>query len=839
MKKKKLYNKRVSQPVHPGILVNINQVADLKAACFFFYLKHSPFSTMKHMKQEIKCGVSNRQFASNRLETRTGYIYLVLQTIWKYFILDNWYFSAIASLQLSTHPQIGWLEPEWSPTGCFSTFIPLMLCFLLDLVVAITRKCTDDAAVREWNRREKHCVNKSDKKTYRNVDIYPGDIISLKPGEIADMDLLALSPNSTFDTPIRVSHSNINGESQSIQIQPIPFVKDGDILKIIENDPKHISSFRGLIGNTPVDYTSLIVNGARLVSTSNVMGLVVACGPDRKLYSHLRATHSKPNRLNTFIASEVMKASLYLLSGMILVLSLRETTFQSAVKSWMVLNGVFPFSIKILLSLVRGVQSKWFLSDRVSAVAHTSVDEISQVDWIVFDKTGTLTGNKLELVAAADENGSVPSLAHLPDRLRVALPYVVCRNRLGTPETEEDQILADACARMGWTTRFQLVPTSNLHYHTHRPMSSQVFSTGLGEMYRIVSKGSVHRIARHLHPYDQVRLERAEIEMMKLDPSLRVLAIAIREFHMDHNHNNNYADYEKEMHFIGLVGFRDNLVVGVESVMEDLRIRRKSVAILTGDRQVTANAVAAKLGIKSYLSIGPETDLSVYNIVPSAIVGYGMTPEAKKRVVDWLQLHGKTCLAIGDGYNDVEMIESARVGVALTHCIPNADVKCASVFEIPSLLDTSRGVLARNQTLTWFTMWKCFCVSVALFWVLWTGKTHLLFDLFTHQGFHVGWSAVHSVLIGTVGTFAYSVSTLSTYPDPYLIAGKSVTLILSALSLFALSGFGDTFVYFLALLIGLVNGPLCWVDRRRPMRVLIAQTVGFYMFYAYIIVLRR
>lgn len=782
---------------------------------------------------EITCGVSNRQFASNRLETRTWYLTLIFQTIWTYFISQNWYFSLLTALQLSTNPRIGLLDPEWSPTGCFSTFIPLMICFVLDLFTCLAKKYTEDASTREWNRREKQCVNKSAKKVYHNVDIYPGDIVTLKPGEIADMDLLALTHTSMSDTPVRVSHSNINGESRTIPIKPIPLVKEGDILQIIENDPKHILSFRGTINNTPVDHTALIVNGARLVSTSTVMGLVVGCGPERKLYSRLSTTHTKPNRLNTFISDGVMKASLFLLTGMISVLTIRDMTFLTAVKSWMVLNGVFPFSIKILLTLVRAVQSKWFLSDRVTSFAHTTVDEIGQVDWVVFDKTGTLTENKLELVAAADENGSARSLAHLPDRLRVALPYVVCRNRLGTPETEEDQILADACARMGWVTRLQMVSTSNLHYHTHRPMSSQVFATGLGGMYRVVSKGSVQKIMRHLQPYDQARLERAENEMIKLDPSLRVLAIALREFHTEES-LTDFGQYEKDMHFIGLVGFRDNIRTGVESVMTDLKIRRKSIAILTGDRQVTANAVATKLGVKSYLSIGPETDLSACRVLPTAIVGYGMTPVAKKRVVDWLQSHGKACLAVGDGYNDVEMIESARVGVALTQCIPNAEVKCASVFEIPSMLDKSRGVLARNQTLTWFTMWKCFCISVALFWVLWTDKTHLLFDLSTHQGFHLGWSAVHALLIGTVGTFAY---TLSTYPDPYLTASKSVVVVITALSVFQFLGFSENFVYFLALLIGVVNGPLCWVDHRRPMRVLIAQTISFCMFYVYIIVI--
>lgn len=781
------------------------------------------------MSKVIKCCVSNQEFASNRLETDSSWFAAIVRTFWKYFFVDNFYFTVIATLQVSTHPRIGWLDKDWSPTGCFSTLVPLVLCFLLDLSKTVIGKYKVDRGVTEWNNRRRMSI--SENKIKRNVEFYPGDTTILKPGEVAEMDLIAVSVVGDDDAPVRISHANINGESRVMNVKTIPFPKEGDTLRIIENDPKHLHSFRGEIASRVIDSTSLIVNGSKLCSCSSVMCLVVACGQDRKMSPSSHTFRLKPNSLDQFISRDVMSTSLYLLMGMVFSLSVKSGELFTVVRSWIVLNGVFPFSIKILLSLLRSLQTRWFLSERVTSISSNVVDEIHQADWIVFDKTGTLTQNKMQLVAVTDDNGTV--FGHTPDKLRVALPYVVCRNALGTPETEEDQIIADVCANMGLVTRMSLVPTTNLHYHTHRPISSQLFSTGVGTS-RIVSKGSVTRILSHLSIYERTRLERAESEMLRVDPSLRLMAIAVREFPCDPT-CTDYTRYEADMQFVGLIAFRDNLVVGVESVMEDLKLRRKSVAILTGDRHATAVAVANKLRLTSssqkVILIGPETDVESLRSdnKHSTIIGYGLTPAGKKQVVDWLQdVQGKRCIAIGDGINDVDMIESARVGIALSNCIPSCDVRCSSVLELPRLLDTSRSVHGRNQTVTQFTMWKCFCVSVALFWMLWTGRTMYLFDLVTHQGFHMGWSAIHPVLIGLTGS---GFGLYNPIPPTEYIAFSSVVVVVTGLTLFSMLSMFNMF--FLAFLIGLVNAPLCWIDRRRPVRVMIAQFLSAVVLYVY------
>ena len=53
-----------------------------------------------------------------------------------YFInsKENFYFLFLSILQLCTYSEINILPSHWSPSGPFTTFIPLFLCFLLEIV---------------------------------------------------------------------------------------------------------------------------------------------------------------------------------------------------------------------------------------------------------------------------------------------------------------------------------------------------------------------------------------------------------------------------------------------------------------------------------------------------------------------------------------------------------------------------------------------------------------------------------------------------------------------------------------------------------------------------------
>ncbi len=96
---------------------------------------------------------------------------------------------------------------------------------------------------------------------------------------------------------------------------------------------------------------------------------------------------------------------------------------------------------------------------------------------------------------------------------------------------------------------------------------------------------------------------------------------------------------------IGLVGLRDTLKSGARQVMATLQAEGLGLVMLTGDNEVTAEAIAGEAGIDIVLA--------------------GVRPEGKADAIARLQAEGHTVAMVGDGINDAPALARADVGIAL------------------------------------------------------------------------------------------------------------------------------------------------------------------------------
>ena len=101
---------------------------------------------------------------------------------------------------------------------------------------------------------------------------------------------------------------------------------------------------------------------------------------------------------------------------------------------------------------------------------------------------------------------------------------------------------------------------------------------------------------------------------------------------------------------VGALAVRDELRPEAAAVVAHLRARGCTVAMLTGDDEVTARALAAQAGIDQ--------------------VHAGLRPEDKSRVVAALAGPGThrsrgTTAMVGDGINDAPALATADVGIAM------------------------------------------------------------------------------------------------------------------------------------------------------------------------------
>ena len=91
--------------------------------------------------------------------------------------------------------------------------------------------------------------------------------------------------------------------------------------------------------------------------------------------------------------------------------------------------------------------------------------------------------------------------------------------------------------------------------------------------------------------------------------------------------------------------------------------------MITGDRAVTAAAIARQLGIDGTVISGAEfgamSDDEAMDTIDDVGVIARVTPEHKVRLVDVLKRRGETVAMTGDGVNDAPALKRADIGIAM------------------------------------------------------------------------------------------------------------------------------------------------------------------------------
>ena len=96
---------------------------------------------------------------------------------------------------------------------------------------------------------------------------------------------------------------------------------------------------------------------------------------------------------------------------------------------------------------------------------------------------------------------------------------------------------------------------------------------------------------------------------------------------------------------VGAIAVRDELRPETAEVVAQLRSRGYTIAMLTGDNQATARALAAEAGIDEVYA--------------------DLRPEDKSAIIDRLRRQGRATAMVGDGVNDAPALATADLGVAM------------------------------------------------------------------------------------------------------------------------------------------------------------------------------
>ena len=146
--------------------------------------------------------------------------------------------------------------------------------------------------------------------------------------------------------------------------------------------------------------------------------------------------------------------------------------------------------------------------------------------------------------------------------------------------------------------------------------------------------------------------------------ALRVLGVAAKR-------DATLEDAERDMTFLGLIGMLDPPRAEAQAAVEQCKRAGIQVVMITGDHPITAQAIAAEVGLLDAAravtgaALEQMPDEALERDVEGIRVYARVSPAHKLRVVTALQERGHIVAMTGDGVNDAPALKKADIGVAM------------------------------------------------------------------------------------------------------------------------------------------------------------------------------
>jgi len=337
---------------------------------------------------------------------------------------------------------------------------------------------------------------------------------------------------------------------------------------------------------------------------------------------------------------------------------------------WLLLTGNFPFAFLVLLAVLLiacpcalGIATPAAVLAGVGKGAEYGIlirggehiERAEKLQTIVFDKTGTLTKGEpsvTDVVALRGDKREVLKLA-------------------AVAEKGSEHPLAEAVMRAATEAGLD-VP------------DAESFDAIAGHGVKAVYRGKTVLLGnRKLMKDNAITIEQAEKRLMKLEQEGKTAMLLAVDGRL-----------------VGIIAAMDTPKEEAAEAIKRLKSMGLEVAMLTGDNERTAKAIAGRLGI----------DTVIANVLPWE----------KVDVIKKLQKEGKVVAMVGDGINDAPVLVQADIGIAIGSGTDIAKEAGGMVLIKDDLMDVPRGItLSRatmrkiRQNLFWAFLYNTMAIPVA------------------------------------------------------------------------------------------------------------------------------
>lgn len=627
---------------------------------------------IKKLKTSINTGLSLQQ-VSDRLKTdglnelvgkqKRG-LFLRFIDQFKDFMIIVLIVAAILS---------GVVANEWTDAAI------IMFVVLLNAVLGIIQEARSEAAIealKQMSTPNAHVRRDGQVVEIPSTQLVKGDIVLLEAGDVVPADLrLVLAKN------LKIEEAALTGES-------VPVEKKS---KVIEADDVALGDRINMAySNTNVTYgrgEGVVVATAMDTEVGKIATMLNnADETDTPLKANLNQLGKTLTLMILGICAFVCVVGIFTKQGTMPFDKLAIEMFLVAVS---LAVAAIPEGLPAIVTIILALGTQNMAKHKAIVRKLPAVETLGATDIIASDKTGTLTQNKMT-VEKVFYNDTY-HCERLEDKDNLAIKIMTLAN--DTKITDNNSLLGDptetALIQYALDSKWNVVDylannkrVQEVPFDSDRKLMSTVHQQADGK-YFVAVKGAPDELLKRavslwhddkivdLDASEKAKILAANNDMAK--NALRVLGLAYKV--VDNKFTEvNSATVEQNLIFVGLVGMIDPERPEAKAAVAKAKSAGIRTIMITGDHQVTAAAIAKRLGIigeddTNCVITGAEldkiSDTDFVKCVANYKVYARVSPEHKVRIVKAWQKNGKIVAMTGDGVNDAPSLKQADIGIGM------------------------------------------------------------------------------------------------------------------------------------------------------------------------------
>ena len=605
------------------------------------------------------------QYGSNSLTSKKKV------SIWQRFLAQFKDFMIIVLIVAALLS--GFVAQEWTDAAI------IMIVVILNAVLGVFQETRSEEAINALKKMatpNAHVRRDGQIVEIPSTELVPGDVVLLEAGDVVPADL-----RLTLTKSLKIEESALTGESVPVDKNSEPVNEK----KLALADQDNMA-----FANTNVTYG----RGEGIVTAT---GMTTEVGKIATMLNNTDETDT-PLKRNLNQLGKTLTIMILLICAVVFVVGFftkkgTEPTDKLAIDMFLVAVSLavaaIPEGLPAIVTIILALGTQVMAKHNSIVRKLPAVETLGATDIICSDKTGTLTQNKMTVEQVYYDN-QVHNSSNSINHDNHALMAMVLAN--DSKLDDNNQLLGDPTE----TALIQYALDQKIDVHNllanHKRMQEVPFDSGRKLMstinedsgqYFVAVKGAPDQLLKRV---TRIELDGKVIEITEKQKdeimlsnqnmaknALRVLGLAYKP--VEQLYDDPATDnVEQDLIFAGLVGMIDPERPEAKEAIKEAHSAGIRTVMITGDFQVTAQAIAERLGIlkpgqDERVVTGAQLDEFSDEYLEKHVADFDVyarvSPEHKVRIVKAWQAQGKIVAMTGDGVNDAPSLKQADIGIGM------------------------------------------------------------------------------------------------------------------------------------------------------------------------------